>query len=46
MKIALGTTRASKIAAVRAAAMRVAEIDSGWRGAEIIPMAVETDSPA
>ncbi len=46
MKIALGTTRASKIAAVCAAAMRVAEIDSGWRGAEIIPMAVETDSPA
>ncbi|HXG85391.1 MAG TPA: inosine/xanthosine triphosphatase [Pyrinomonadaceae bacterium] len=46
MKIALGTTRASKIDAVRAAAMRIAEIDSGWRGAEIIPMAVETDSPA
>jgi inosine/xanthosine triphosphatase len=46
MKIALGTTRASKIDAVCAAAMRVAEIDSGWRGAEIIPMAVETDSPA
>jgi inosine/xanthosine triphosphatase len=46
MKIALGTTRASKIAAVRAAAMRVAEIDSGWRVAEIIPMAAQTDSPA
>ncbi|HEV8158779.1 MAG TPA: DUF84 family protein, partial [Pyrinomonadaceae bacterium] len=46
MKIALGTIRASKIDAVRAAIMRIAEIDSGWRGAEIIPMAVQTDSPA
>jgi hypothetical protein len=32
MKIALGTTRASKIDAVRAVAMQIAEIDSGWRG--------------
>jgi len=46
MKIALGTTRASKIDAVRAAAMRIAEIDSGWSGAEIIPLAAQTDSPA
>ncbi|MDQ3323592.1 MAG: inosine/xanthosine triphosphatase [Acidobacteriota bacterium] len=46
MKIALGTTRASKIDAVRAAIMRIAEIDSGWRGAEIIPLAAQTDSPA
>ena len=46
MKIALGTTRALKIDAVRVAAMRVAEIDSGWCDAEIISMSVETDSPA
>ncbi len=46
MKIALGTTRASKIDAIRAAAVRIAEIDSGWRSAEIIPLAAQTDSPA
>jgi inosine/xanthosine triphosphatase len=46
MKIALGTTRASKIAAVRASLNRIAEIDSDWRAAEIIPLAVETNSPA
>ena len=45
MNIALGTTRASKIAAVQAAVTRIAEIDSDWRNAEIIPLAVETDSP-
>ena len=43
MKIALGTTRASKIDAVGAAIMRIAEIDSDWRDAEIIPMAARTD---
>jgi inosine/xanthosine triphosphatase len=26
--------------------MRIAEIDSGWSNSEIIPLAVETDSPA
>lgn len=46
MNIALGTTRASKIAAVQAAITRIAEIDSDWRNAEIIPSAVETNSPA
>jgi inosine/xanthosine triphosphatase len=46
MKIAVGTTRASKIDAVRAAIMRIAEIDLAWHGAEIIPLAAQTDSPA
>ena len=46
MKIALATTRASKVSAVHAAVTRIGEIDSGWRSAEIIPLAVETDSPA
>jgi non-canonical (house-cleaning) NTP pyrophosphatase len=46
MKIALGTTRASKIDAVRTAIMRIAKIDSGWREAEIIPLAARTDSSA
>ncbi|MCA1623566.1 MAG: DUF84 family protein [Acidobacteria bacterium] len=46
MNIALGTTRASKIAALQTAITRIAEMDSDWRNAEIIPLAVETNSPA
>ena len=46
MNIALGTIRASKIAPVRAAVMHIAEIDSDWRNTEIMPLAVETDTPA
>ncbi|MDQ4122686.1 MAG: inosine/xanthosine triphosphatase [Acidobacteriota bacterium] len=46
MNIALGTTRGSKIAAVRAAVKRIAEIDSDWRNAEIMPLAVKTNSPS
>jgi hypothetical protein len=40
MEIALGSTRASKIIAVRAAITRIAEIDPDWRNAEIMPLAV------
>ena len=46
MNIALGTTRASKIAAVQTALTRIAEIDSDWKNSRIIPLAVETNSPA
>lgn len=46
MRIALGSSRAAKVAAVRAAAARVAEIESKWRGASIIPLDVTIDIPA
>jgi inosine/xanthosine triphosphatase len=46
MNIAVGSNRQSKIAALQAAVTRIAEIDSDWRNAEIIPLAVETNSPA
>ena len=46
MKIALGSTRASKTTAVHTAVTRIAGTVSGWDGAEIISLAVETNSPA
>jgi len=46
MKIALGSSRAAKVAAVGAAAARVASIDAMWSDAEVIARDVETDAPA
>jgi len=46
LKIVLGSTRAAKIEALRLSLNRIAEIDTGWRGAEIIALAVDTDAPA
>src|SRR2546429_6399035 len=44
--IALGSDRAAKIMAVRAALARIAEIDSGWRDASVVARKVETSAPA
>ncbi|MEW6130210.1 MAG: inosine/xanthosine triphosphatase [Acidobacteriota bacterium] len=46
LKIALGSTRAAKVDAVRGTINRLAEIDAMWRDAEIIALAVETEAPA
>jgi len=46
MRIALGSSRAAKVAAVRSAAARVASIDARWGDAAIIACDVETDAPA
>ena len=46
MIIALGSDRAAKIMAVRAAVARIAEVDTSWDGAKITARAVETDAPA
>ena len=46
MRIALGSLRAAKVAAVRSAAARVGTIDGLWSAAEIIAIEVETDAPA
>ena len=46
MRIVLGSTRAAKIEALRLSLNRIAEIDAGWRGTEIIALAVDTDTPA
>lgn len=45
-RIALGSDRAAKIMAVRASIARIAEIDAGWRGANIVARAVKTEAPA
>src|SRR5438045_3950331 len=45
-RIALGSDRAAKIMAVRAAIARVAEIDSAWRNANVVARSVKTDAPA
>ena len=45
-RIALGSDRAAKIMAVRASIARVAEIDSGWREANVVARSVATDAPA
>jgi non-canonical (house-cleaning) NTP pyrophosphatase len=45
LKIALGSRRAAKVDAVRAAVKQIAEINSRWRDAEIIALTVE-DAPA
>jgi inosine/xanthosine triphosphatase len=46
MIIALGSDRAAKIMAVRAAAARIATVDARWDEAFITARAVETDVPA
>jgi non-canonical (house-cleaning) NTP pyrophosphatase len=46
MIIALGSDRAAKIMAVRAAVARIASVDAGWSEASITARAVETDAPA
>lgn len=45
-RIALGSDRAAKIMAVRAAIARIAEIDSGWRDASVVARPVQTNAPA
>ena len=45
-RVALGSDRAAKIMSVRAALARVAEIDSAWRGAKVIPRPVKIEAPA
>ena len=45
-RIALGSERAAKIMSVRAAIARVAELDSAWKTAKVIPRPVKTDAPA
>jgi inosine/xanthosine triphosphatase len=45
-RIALGSDRAAKIMAVRAAIARIAEIDSGWRDTSVVARSVETSAPA
>jgi len=45
-RIALGSDRAAKIMAVRASIARVAEVDSGWRNANVVARSVKTDAPA
>src|SRR6202165_2040594 len=45
-RIALGSDRAAKIMAVRASIERVAQVDSGWRDANVIARSVKTDAPA
>ncbi len=46
MIIALGSDRAAKIMAVRAAAARIATVDARWAEAIVTARAVETDAPA
>ncbi|CDM66976.1 DUF84 family protein [Pyrinomonas methylaliphatogenes] len=42
IKVALGSRRAAKIAAVRSCLARLAELDPHWRDAEVIPREVQT----
>lgn len=46
MIIALGSARAAKIMALRAACARVAGVDARWRNAEIVTRSVESGVPA
>jgi len=46
MIIALGSDRAAKIMAVRAAIARIAGVDARWSEATVTARAVETDAPA
>jgi len=46
MRIAVGSSNAAKVEAVRAAVRRVAIIDPSWSNAEVIARDVETDTPA
>jgi inosine/xanthosine triphosphatase len=45
-RIALGSDRAAKIMAVRAAIARISGIDSAWREASVVARKVETNAPA
>src|SRR5213078_2595087 len=45
-RIALGSDRAAKIMAVRAAVARVAEIDPAWSDVNVVARKVQTDAPA
>lgn len=45
MIVALGSARAAKIMAVRAACARIAAADSRWARAEVVARAVETSAP-
>lgn len=45
-RVALGSDRAAKIMAVRASIARVAQIESGWRDANVVARAVQTEAPA
>jgi inosine/xanthosine triphosphatase len=45
-RIALGSDRAAKIMAVRAAVARVAELDAMWRETHVVARSVKTDAPA
>ena len=45
MIIALGSSRAAKIMALRSACARVAEVDPRWRRAELVSRAVEISIP-
>jgi non-canonical (house-cleaning) NTP pyrophosphatase len=45
-RIALGSDRAAKIMAVRAAVARVTEIDPAWSDASVVARKVQTDAPA
>lgn len=46
MVIALGSARAAKIMAVRAACARIANVDAAWARAELIARPVQTGAPA
>jgi non-canonical (house-cleaning) NTP pyrophosphatase len=46
MRIALGSSRASKIEEVRAASVRIASINETWRDPIISALDVQTDAPA
>lgn len=46
MRIALGSSRAVKLAAVRSSVARIAAIDTSWLDPEVIALDVETDTPA
>ena len=45
-RVALGSDRAAKIMAVRAAVARVAEVDLAWTDASVVARKVQTDAPA
>jgi inosine/xanthosine triphosphatase len=46
LKVALGSTRAAKVEAVRASLKQIAGIDSAWRDAEVLALSVEVNVPA
>jgi inosine/xanthosine triphosphatase len=46
MLVVLGSTRPSKIQAVRDAAAKIAQVDPRWRDPEIVTLKVETTGPA